>query len=485
MTKGFDVRDLAIEALTKVERAEESATQALDDILSRTYGLQERDRAFVTELVYGVLRHRRRIDRAIQAYSKKRIASSHPLLLRALRLAVYQILFLDRVPPRAAVHSAVSFVGKRMGKPRAGFANAVLRALLRGGEPPLPSREAEPLGSLEYMKEKFSYSDWMADLFKTRLDLEGCVALGEALSERYKTVIRANSLKTTKNELMKKLGAELGEGDESGEGAELGEGAESGEETDSCDDGVRVEVCRYAPQGLIVRNLPDPTRHPLHKEGYFAVQEEASQLISYLLDPGKGEKILDACGGAGGKTLHIYNLSEGSSSILCCDSSERRLGLARERFFQATGETLNAKVVDWTQDDVFLKGELFDRVLLDAPCTGIGALRRHPEAKWRIDEGVLKAMVKLQRSLLERVAPLTAPGGIILYVVCTISPQEGPEQVRDFLRKHPNFSIDVNIDKKNPAQPFLDEKGEFFTWPHLHNMDGFYGVRLRRSKAKH
>lgn len=470
MTKGFDVRDLAIEALTNVERGELVATKSLDEILSRTYGLQERDRAFVTELVYGVLRHRRRIDRAIQAYSKKRITSSHPLLLRVLRLAVYQILFLDRVPPRAAVHSAVGFVRKRMGKPRAGFANAVLRALLRDGEPPLPSRDVEPL---EYMKEAFSYSDWMADLFVARLGLDACVALGEALSERYKTVIRANSLKTTKNELMKLLGADLGERAESGE-------SESGERAVLCDDGVRVEACRYAPQGLIVQNLPDPTRHPLHKEGYFEVQEEASQLISHLLDPGKGERILDACGGAGGKALHIYGLSKGSSSILCCDSSEHRLGLARERFFQATGESLDVRVIDWTQDEVFLKGEHFDRVLLDAPCTGIGALRRHPEAKWRIDEGVLKAMVKLQRRLLERVAPLTAPGGIILYAVCTISSQEGTEQVREFLRTHPDFCIDFDIEKTNPAQRFLDENGEFFTWPHLHTMDGFYGVRLRR-----
>ncbi len=447
MKATFDARDLAMEVLARVERGGVPAVKALDELLARTHGLDDRDRSFVTELVYGVLRHRRRIDRVLQAFSRKRV--SHPLLVRALRLAVYQILFLDRVPPRAAVHSAVEFVGKRMGRARAGFANALLRAFLREGEPLLPTPDQDPGGYLRYGA---SYSDWMAGLFERIVGPEEACALGDALNRRYRTVIRANTLKTSRKELQNMLQSE----------------------------GVTATFCRYSPDGLYVDNLSDPTRHHLHEQGFFSVQEEASQLISHLLEPAKGDRILDVCGGSGGKTLHINALTGGTSSIVCCDSAEWRLRLASERFYRAAGESLDTRVVDWTAPEEFAAGEFFDRVLLDGPCTSIGALRRHPEAKWRLDAKSLESAANLQGRILEQTAKRVAHGGILVYAVCTVTFEEGPVQVQTFLKKHPEFSIDVGIDKRNVVQSFLDNKGRFFSLPHLHDMDGFFAVRLRR-----
>jgi len=177
----------------------------------------------------------------------------------------------------------------------------------------------------------------------------------------------------------------------------------------------------------------------------------------------------------------MADLAGGRVEIVCCDAAGWRLRKAAKRYALATGEGLETQVVDWTERVAPLREVGFEGVLLDAPCTGTGALRRHPEAKWRLHAEGLSQMVRLQEALLARVAREVAPGGVLVYAVCSITREEGPERVEAFLQAHPQFSRDPDLTDGNPVRPFVDSKAQLVLWPHVHGTDGFYAARLRRT----
>jgi 16S rRNA (cytosine967-C5)-methyltransferase len=444
-------RSLARQVLRRVELENGFVSQLLDEELLRT-PLAEPDRRLATELIYGVLRHRSRIDRAIAGHARR--GQRMPARLREiLRVGAYQILALDRVPDHAAVSEAVD-AAKALGGPRlGGFANAILRALVRSGEPPLPAAESDPLG---YLEVAHSLPRWMLQVLEARLPAGELAEAAAALSRPAPLVARVNLDRCRPEELQALLAEE----------------------------GAQAAPHPLVDGALIVTRLGDLRRSPSFQRGLWTAQDAAAQLVGHLAAPQPGQRVLDACSGVGGKSTHLAALAQGGAAITAVDLSPRKLALLAEAAARlgARGiEPVVGDVAEFAASDRVPSGG-YDAVLLDAPCTGLGVVRRHPEAKWRVQPGQVRELAALQARLLDAVAPLVRPGGTLVYAVCTITPEEGPGQVAAFCGRWPQFR------PAGPAAPagsfrwqvLLDDQAQLSIWPHRHEADGFFAARLRR-----
>jgi len=433
-----------MDVLSYVERQDMYASAALDEVLNRTLGLARQHKALVTELAYGVLRHRRRLDQAIASLSTRPLKSAHPTVLRAARLAAYQILLMDRIGVPTAIDHAAEMAGAAAGPGAAGFVNAVARRLATQGEPSLPSKDQDPFG---FITKALSFEDWMAQAMIDRLGAKEAVDLCDAFNERPPLVLRTNRLSTTRPDLIDRLN-------------EL--------------DGIFARPTKWSPDGILVTGMSDPRRHPLYESGQYEIQDEGSQLVALAVNARPGELIADVCAGTGGKTLALSAHSNDQAHILASDQHSGRL---RDGALRATRSGVNH--VTWAQMDAAtpaLQAASFDRILLDAPCSGLGTLRRHPEAKWRWTVDLVEQMASLQRDLLAKTMELVRPGGHLIYAVCTFTRQEGPEQTDWLLANHDNFSL-LPPDEQ-PLVQFAEDQGDLSLWPHRQGTDGFYVARF-------
>ena len=422
----------------------------LDVYFKKHPDLDGRDRALATELVYGVLRWQGRLDWIIDRYA--RIAPGRVALpVRViLRLAAYQLLFLDRVPEAAAVHEAVELAKTSQPLHVVRFVNGVLRSISRERE---ALKTAVPEGSpTEKLAACYAYPVWVVERWLGELGPEETEALCQASNQVAPTTIRVNTLKTTRAALAAALG-------------ELG---------------ISVEPGRFVPEALHLRGIRmDLSSLPEYSEGEFQVQDEASQLVARLVGPKPGERVLDACAGMGVKTTHLAQLMENRGEIVAVDNQGWKLS----RLMENAGR-LRVSCLDTVEGDLRqggLPGGEFDRVLVDAPCTGLGVLRRNPDIKWRVGPKDLRRLHLLQVELLGQAARLVRPGGILVYAACTLTPEESEGTLKTFLDAHGDFC-------REDARPFLpptcgevvEGSGTLKTWPHRHGVDGFFAVRLRR-----
>lgn len=444
-----DPRRLAFDILNRVE-AGAYADLALDAALSRERDIDPRDRGLLTELVYGVLRQRGILDYALGRFCSQPLAKVEPRVLTLLRLGAYQLLLLDRVPAPAAVFETVE-LGRRAGLTRAtGFINAVLRALLRGRDSlPWPDSVESPL---EHLQHALSLPAWLARRWLTEFGGEEAVALAEAMRQPAPFTLRVNTLQTSRGVL-------LGALEEAGHIA---------------------TATRYAPEGVTFVNRGKAPL-PGSDSGWFQVQDEASMLIPHLLAPQSGERILDACAAPGGKTTEIAALTGNAARILALDLHPQRVALVAEGARRLRCAGIETRCWDLTAPPAFLAAGSFDRILVDAPCSGLGVLRRNPETRWRRTEAEIAAMARLQRTILANVAGLLRPGGVLLYSLCTTTPEETEGVVEAFLAGHADFARE-DLRPHFPQWPGLfDERGALRTFPHRHGgMDAFFAVRFRR-----
>jgi 16S rRNA (cytosine967-C5)-methyltransferase len=447
-----DPRLLAFEVLTRVEEGAFSDL-ALDAILSRRPDMDRRDRGLVTELIYGVLRCRGRLDFALSTFCKQPLEKIEIPVLQILRIGAYQLLHLDRIPDRAAVHETVEMAHELKLSRASGFINGVLRALIRGKETLVwPDPRKQPRESLIH---SYSLPPWLAEALQVQLGDAEAQALAEALLVQAPFTLRANTLKDERRTLMDALTAH---GDE-------------------------VEATSFAPEGLaVVGNVGKDSLAGGIRDGLFMVQDEASMLIAHLLAPQKGERLLDVCAAPGGKTTHLAALAGNEAKILALDLHEKRLRLVREGAAKLGCRGIETKAWDLLQRPDFLAAGSFDRVLVDAPCSGLGVMRRNPEVRWRRKPSDLEKMAVIQNTILENVAPLVREGGVLLYSVCTFTPEETFGVMEEFLNRHPDF---VQTDLRPLCPPawetLFDGSGNFRTWPHRHmKMDAFFAVRFQR-----
>lgn len=447
-----DARYGAFEVLQRVEQGG-YADRLLDSYLKRHPTMDVRERGLMTELVYGVLRLRGRLDFALGNFSRQPLQKLESEALTLLRIGAYQLLELDRIPAHAAVHATVD-LAHQVGMSRvAGLINGTLRTLDRERttlEWPTPDNLKA------YLKHVCSLSNWLAKELLRQFPNSESRALAESLTEPAPQALRVNTLKIKREAFLEEL-------------------AKAGHE---------ARPCRYVPEGVIVdKRAAQPL--PGDQEGWYQVQDEASMLIAHLLEARPGDTILDACAAPGGKTTHLAVLTNDQAKILALDKHPHRIELIKQGAKRIGVSSIETRAWDLTEPADFLEPESFDQILVDAPCSGLGVLRRNPESRWSRNSADVKELAALQLAILNQVAPLLRPGGHLLYSVCTFTGAETDAVVKEFLTGNPLFKQeDLRALVPEEWQELTTENGCIRTLPHHHDgMDAFFAARFIKTSG--
>lgn len=434
----------ATEVLVRIFSGDTRPKPAIEAIAA---ALDRRDRAFLMEIVYGVLRYRDALDWILGHFLKKQ-SSLETMTINNLRTALYQLYFM-RVPERAVVNEAVevekSFGQKdRNGQPS--LVNAVLRNIVRQKDrflmPFIGEHQDSPAADIAL---NTSHPRWLIRHWLKRFGEEETRLLAEANNKRPPFTLRTNTLRITRNALIDRLRQE----------------------------GISATPTRYAPEGI---TLDEQVSYEdlSGAIGLFAVQDEASQLITYLLDPLPGERVLDACAAPGGKTTHIAQMMRDEGEIIAVERDLTRMARLLENI-----STLGLKSISPMNADAceLEDAGTFDRILLDAPCSATGVIRRNPDVKYRYKAADMLQFKEKQLHLLKTVSRLLKKEGRLVYAVCSTEPEEGEQVIEEFLKTDSEFRI---IDADTPLLSEFLSGGRMRTFPHRHNMDGFFGAALCR-----
>jgi|GEM_PF-3963085 len=433
-----NVRQVALQILVRIDRDD----AYLDRLLTHMgVSFKEEDNALMTELCYGVLRHRLLLDYYISKAGERAIAKFDPIVLQALRLGVYQLYYLDRLPDYACVAETVEAVKKNQRRYAAGLVNAILRRCADTSKRPalpaldLSSLESQSLHSacpvwlIEKLQQKLSAlktkTDQTIDLF------QNCYAIAQAWQQRASPTLRVWTHRHTREQVLKSLH----------------------------DLGIEARPTTYSKAGIILKK----SGHIGHLPGFlttFFMQDEAAQRVIMLAAQEQGPT-LDVCAAPGGKTMALIDL--GHTPITAVELHPQRLQLIADNLKLAKQEQTVTLIQEDATKSGFIKGT-YQTVVIDAPCTGSGTFKRHPELKWKLKPQDILRMQAIQIQILDTCAPLVALGGALIYIVCSFFDEEGAAQVQAFLQRHHYFTLEDTID----------------TFTEMDCMDGFYGVRLRR-----
>ncbi len=439
-------RQLATTILDRVDKEKSFAEPLLDAFLSQNILSSIQDRRLLTELVYGTLRMRNRIDWVIQSNYTGDLKKMEGGITNILRIALYQIIFTDRIPAYAACDEAVKMTKKDYpGRDR--LVNAILRNAIRKMDGvTYPDFQGDPAA---HISSFHSHPKWLVEKWITRFGTEETMEFCRSNNERPPFTLRINRLKTERNDVVRTL----------------------------IDEGITAGPTAYSPDGITISSPGMPVREmSLYKKGNLLIQDEASQLISLLLDPKPGDVVLDACSGAGIKTTHMAGLMQNRGTIIALDINERKIAGLKELSQRFGATIIEPTIGDATEDMGPAYGEQFDRILVDAPCSALGTLRRNPEIKWSRNAKDMKKFPRLQKRMLNRCAPYLKRGGIMLYSACTIDKDENEWVVEEFLRGNSDFiCISPSLSKD---WKMTDGDGFFRTFPHRHKTDGFFGALL-------
>ncbi len=444
---------MALKTLIRWERGKPLLDEILAEVLVKSVLPDPRDRALCGELVNGVVRHLYYLDYVISRFSTEPLDKMDPQVRNLLRLSSYQLLF-TRIPERAAVAEAVKLIKRGRGKWVVSFVNAVLRKIAKVRDnPPEPPREMNPVA---YLSVRYSYPEWLVERWLARFGEEETERLLSAGNEKPPLVVRVNTLRVTRDQLLLYLRSEIPE----------------------------AEACRFSPEGIVLHGFRGRiTDLKAFQAGWLQVQDEASQLVSYMVSPKPGERILDACAGVGGKTTHLAQLMQNKGHIYAYDLYEWRLERLRENAERLGINNVKTVTADVTEAVKELGEAFFDRILIDAPCTGTGVIRRHPDIKWARRPEDLVEVPKKQLTLLKGLAEALKPGGVLVYATCSLEPEENEEVIARFLEDHTDFEIeDPRRVLPDSAHELVDQRGFLRTYPHRHGLDGFFGVRLRKHR---
>lgn len=444
-------RQIAFIALCAAHRGA-YADAALDRVLRQT-NLSNVDRRLVTELVYGSVRRMRTLDTLINQLAKKNASQQPPDLRTILHLGLYQLRYLNQIPAAAAVNSTVDLAKKNGFSGLTGFVNGLLRQYSRLATSENTLSDDKLINSSKNPVERLgilhSYPDWIVQVWLEQFGLAETEQLCAWFNQSPAIDLRINPLQTSI----------------------------AATEAAMQSAGVAVTRLPHLPQALrltgrmgAIQNLPG------FSEGWWTVQDSSAQLVSYLLDPQPGEVVIDACAAPGGKTTHIAELMEDQGVIWASDRAASRL-----RKLGENASRLHLQSIQICEGDSRLSQfqNIADRVLLDAPCSGLGTLHRHADARWRQTPETVAELSTLQKELLAQTSTWVKPGGVLVYATCTLHPCENEQVVQGFLATHPEWQIEPPT--AAPATAFASAAGWVKVLPHRHHMDGFFMVRLRRS----
>jgi len=440
-------RETACRVLLRVAKEGGYADRLIDRELEKG-NLAGPDRGLFPELVFGVLRRQGSLDHLLAQLVDKPLATLQAQPLTILRLGLYQLIYLDRIPESAAVNESVN-LAKELAPRAGGLVNAVLRNYLRRKDDlTFPDPASTPVAAIA---ARHSQPEWLVSQWLDQLGLPETEALAEASSRQPPLTLRANTLRTTRDELLGLFR----------------------------DRGVAAAPCTHSPHGIRVEGRHQITALPGYREGLFCVQDEASQMVALLLAPQPGERVLDCCAAPGGKATHLAQLMANQGEVLATDISRTKLPLIREAAQRLGIDCLAVATADLHHPETFPAGT-FDRVLLDAPCSGLGVIRRNPEAKWRLTPDDIQRLATAQKAMCANAATLVKSGGILIYSTCSTSREENEQVVQDFLSHHPDYVLE-NLNERFPDhRELFTAEGMFRAWPHRHGMDGFFAARLKK-----
>ena len=440
-------RETAMKVLYAVHENGAYANVALTEAL-RKARLGDLERRLATELVYGAVKAGDTLDWMIRQYTKRPLRKMAPYVRAVLRLGMFQLFFLDKIPPSAVCNEATELMKKYGHVGTSRFVNAILRTAARE---PDKVRIVEGKDEAEYLALAMQHPVWLIRRWLRAFGREETERLCAFDNAPAVLSIRANSLRTTRDALMERLREE----------------------------GAEVRPSAWAPEGVLcdAHGAMDASR-PL-RDGWFQVQDESSMQVAHVVAPKPGEFVLDMCSAPGGKTTHLAERMENQGKIVALDIYDAKLARVAEN-----AKRLGISIIETRRLDAREAGNLFqgkaDRVLLDAPCSGLGVLRRRPDARWRKAEEEIGRLPELQRELLESAARAVRRGGVVVYSTCTIEPAENEHLVRSFLAAHEEF-IQEKAGAYLPLRPSECDMVQFY--PQRDNIDGFFIARLRRKEA--
>ncbi|MEH2002655.1 MAG: 16S rRNA (cytosine(967)-C(5))-methyltransferase [Nostoc sp.] len=443
-------RQIAFTALRDVHKGA-YADVALDRVLQKV-NLPDHDRRLVTELIYGSVRRQRTLDTLIDQLAKKKSDQQPQDLRTILHLGFYQLRYQERIPASAAVNTTVQLAKENGFSGLTGFVNGLLRQYIRLAEKikkdplQLPENPVERLGILH------SFPDWIIQVWLEQLGLAETEQLCEWMNQSPTIDLRINPLRT------------------------------SIEEVEAALQSVNILVRRipHLPQALrLIGNAGSIQKLPGFKEGWWTVQDSSAQLVGHLLDPKPGEVVIDACAAPGGKTTHIAELMADKGKIWACDRTPSRLRKLQENSQRLNLQSIQIYIGDSRHLNQFQNTA--DRVLLDAPCSGLGTMHRHADARWRQTPESVRELSLLQKQLLTHTSIFVKPGGVLVYATCTLHPAENEEVISAFLAESPDWQIESASGVELPDSVHSTPQGWFKVWPHRQDMDGFFMVRLRKT----
>lgn len=425
-------RKVILELLNEIDKG-----KYVNNVLKvvQTYEIDPRDRNLISKIVYGVVENKLYLDYYIRKFSSVRLKKIEPSILNVLRMSAYQLMFLSKIPHSAVVNEAVKLT-KKINFRTSGFVNGLLRNMSRDYKSvKLP---AELIANLSV---KYSHPEWMVTYFLELFGKDFTISLLAANNETPKMVVRTNTRLINREDLMTKL-------------TQLE---------------YVCEISDIVKEGIVISKMSDISieENSLFKKGYFTIQDESSMCIAGIVDPQKGERILDLCAAPGGKTTHMATLMDNTGQVVACDLSERKLPLISE-----TCQRLKLDNVDLLQNDARVYNEnfmsSFDKVLVDAPCSGLGIIRRKPDIKYLKSLEDIQALTEIQDDILEQASKYVKIGGTLIYSTCTVEPIENEERIQKFL-KGQNYEI-VQIDENDYLQ----------LYPNVNETDGFFCCKMRK-----
>lgn len=460
-TKRTDPRRHALDILNELC----SSQITLDSLIAsreEKWNLSRRDRALFNVLVFGVLRWQARLDWIIGRFSSVALKKIDPGVKNILRIGLFQAIYLDRIPNSAAVNTSVEMAKTEFAPHIVRFVNGLLRNTLRKIEKngidaavSFPEIKADPVKGIAV---ETSFPEWMVKRWVENYGIDQTIEICKAANEIPKIVIRANSLKTDREQLIRDLSSD----------------AESIVPTRFAKDGVELTG--------IEKSIPEMEAF---KKGWFQVQDEAAQITGAIFNPEPGERILDACAGLGGKTAHMAMMMKNKGQIIAVDIDRYKLESLKKEMKRLGIDIVKTRKWDLTHPLENKNFGLFDKIFLDAPCSGMGVIRRNPDIKWSSSKKDLLRYHKRQVNLLSCLAPLLKPAGILQYTICSTEPEESLDTVNVFLSRNPDFVIEKNIGDHSPEwRDFFVDKVFFKTFPHINKTDGFFSVILKRNSKR-
>ena len=441
----MNAREIALKILNAVYINDAYANVALAKELRRA-DLSEQDRRFVTEIVYGTVKAGDTIDWMLRQYINRPLSKIPPVICNVLRQGLYQIFFMDKVPASAACNQAVELAKKYGHAGTVKFVNAVLRSAVRE-----PERAKFPEGQGNATKNlalAYQHPEWLVKRWIKEFGYEAAVRLCEFDNTNPTLSLRTNTLKISREDLLVKMAEE----------------------------GSVVQASEWTPEGILCTAHASLDSLVSLQAGLCQVQDESSMLVAHVLDPKPGEFIIDTCSAPGGKTTHIAALMKNTGYIVAGDIYEHKLQRIEENAARLGINIIHPELIDAvTIGEVY--PEKADRVLVDAPCSGLGVLRRKPDARWKNKAELLKTLPILQTAILSSASKAVKPGGILVYSTCTIAREENQAVVEAFLQNHPEYILE----ETGSYLPLQKREGAMVQLlPHLDGTDGFFIARMKR-----